>query len=87
MDGICLYLRWEVNGDAKAHILCAKSRVATLKALTISRLQLPASLLLAELIVSVRETIDFNCAFHCWSNSFIVFAWIWQPPREFNVLV
>ncbi|XP_044316717.1 uncharacterized protein LOC123037926 [Drosophila rhopaloa] len=85
--GACLYLRSEANGEAKVHLLCAKSRVSPLKALTIPRLELSAALLLAELIVSVKETIDFECDFYCWSDSSIVLAWIRQPPRDFNVFV
>jgi len=46
-----------------------------------------AALLLAELIVDAKEAIDFDCTFHCWSDSSIVLAWIRQPPREFNVFV
>ncbi|XP_043065122.1 uncharacterized protein LOC122320761, partial [Drosophila ficusphila] len=85
--GACLYLRSEDNEGTRAYLLCAKSRVAPLKALTVPRLELSAALLLAELIVSVKETIDLDCAFHCWSDSSIVLAWIRQPPREFNVFV
>ncbi|XP_052855136.1 uncharacterized protein LOC128263898 [Drosophila gunungcola] len=75
------------NGNAEAHLLCAKSRVAPLKALTIPRLELSAACLLAELILNVKESIGFDCSFHCWSFSSIVLAWIRQPPREFNVFV
>ncbi|XP_052855156.1 uncharacterized protein LOC128263919 [Drosophila gunungcola] len=85
--GACLYLRSEANGNAEAHLLCAKSRVAPLKALTIPRLELSAACLLAELIENVKETIGFDCSFHCWSDSSIVLARIRQPPREFNVFV
>jgi len=42
---------------------------------------------LAELIVNAKEAIDFDCTFHCLSDSSIVLAWIRQPPREFNVFV
>ncbi|XP_052855621.1 uncharacterized protein LOC128264250 [Drosophila gunungcola] len=85
--GACSYLRSEAKGNAEAHLLCAKSRVAPLKALTIPILELSTACLLAELIVNVKETIDFDCTFHCWSDSSIVLAWIRQPPREFNVFV
>ncbi|XP_052855037.1 uncharacterized protein LOC128263821 [Drosophila gunungcola] len=85
--GACLYLRSEANGNAEAHLLCAKSRVAPLKALTTPRLELSAACLLAELIANVKETIGFDCSFHCWSDSSIVLAWTRQPPREFNVFV
>ncbi|XP_052854760.1 uncharacterized protein LOC128263705 [Drosophila gunungcola] len=85
--GVCLYLRSEANGNAEAHLLCAKSRVAPLKVLTIPRLELSASCLLAELFVNVKETIGFDCSSHCWSDSSIVLAWIRQAPREFNVFV
>jgi len=83
----CLYLRSVTNGESNVHLLCAKSRVALLKALTIPRLELSAALLLAELIVNAKEAIDFDCTFHCWSYSSIVLAWIRQRPREFNVFV
>jgi len=85
--GACLYLRSETNGESKVHLFCAKSRVAPLRALTIPRLKLFAALLLAELIVNAKETIDFDCTSHCWSDSSVVLAWIRQPPREFNVFV
>ncbi|XP_043063411.1 uncharacterized protein LOC122319761 [Drosophila ficusphila] len=85
--GAYLYLRSEDNESTRAYLLCAKSRVAPLKALTVPRLELSAALLLAELILSVKETIDLDCAFHCWSDSTIVLAWIRQPPREFNEFV
>jgi len=85
--GACLYLRSETNEESKVHLLCAKSRVAPLKALTISRLELSAALILAELIVNAKKAIDFNCTFHCWSDSSFVLAWIRQPPREFNIFV
>ncbi|XP_052855155.1 uncharacterized protein LOC128263918 [Drosophila gunungcola] len=85
--GACSYLRSEANGKAEAHLLCAKSRVAPLKALTIPSLELSAACLLAELIENVKETIGFDCSFHCWSDSSIVLARIRQPPREFNVFV
>jgi len=85
--GACLYLRSETNGESKVHLLCAKSRVAPLKALTIPRLELSAALLLAELIVNAKEAIDFDCTFHCWPDSSIVLAWIRQAPREINVFV
>jgi len=68
-------------------LLCAKSRVARLKAFTIPRLELSAALLLPELIVSTKEAMDFDCTFHCWSDSPIELAWIRLFPREFNVFV
>jgi len=67
--------------------ICSVPRVAPLKALTIPRLKLSAALLLAELIVNAKEAIDSDCTFYCWSDSSIVLAWIWQPPRAFNVFV
>jgi len=85
--GACLYLLSETNGESKVHLLCAKSKVAPLKALPIPRLELSAALLLAELIVNAKEAIDFDYTFHCWSDSSIVLAWIRQPPRELNVFV
>jgi len=72
--GACLYLRSETNGESKVHLVCAKSRVAPLRALTIPSLKL-----------SANEAIDIDGAFHCWSDPSTVFAWIRQPPREVNV--
>lgn len=57
--GCVIYVR-SVNSDGvvKVEILCAKSRVAPLKSLTLLRLELCSALLLAELMNRVMKEID-----------------------------
>ena len=87
--GACIYLRTMYpSGTYRAKLLCAKSKVAPLKQLTIPRLELCAALLLARLtnkiikIINIPISEKFN-----WSDSSIVLAWIRLNPSTLKTFV
>lgn len=53
-----VYLQVETVVGTFTRFLCAKTRVAPLKKLTIPRLELLSALLLARLISTIRHTLD-----------------------------
>ena len=54
--GTCAYLRWQISeGSYDVRFVTAKSRVAPLKELSISRLELQAAVLAARLYKSIRS--------------------------------
>ena len=76
--GACVYVR-TISHDGKilVKLLCAKSRIAPLKATTIPRLELCGALLLARLIHKVRTALETEIhAQYLWSDSQIVLAWL-----------
>ena len=59
--GACIYFRSTNScGKTSVSLVCSKSRVAPLKLLTLTRLELCAALLLARLIVSTKQTFQMN---------------------------
>ncbi|XP_065078903.1 uncharacterized protein LOC135701886 [Ochlerotatus camptorhynchus] len=76
--GACIYMRSVLaDGSAELRLMCAKSRVAPLKAITIPRLELLAALLLARLMVKVIEVMEIDYSeVTLWSDSQITLAWL-----------
>ncbi|KAB0797907.1 hypothetical protein PPYR_09115 [Photinus pyralis] len=85
----CIYIRSsDKEGNIKSRLLCAKSRVAPLKAMTIPRLELSAAVLLSNLMYKVINS--FNAKFErvCyWSDSMISLSWIKSNSMNFQVFV
>lgn len=87
--GACLYLR-TVNerGVVTTSLICAKSRVAPLKVVTLPRLELLAAVLLACLaakyVPSLQLQIDNT---YYWTDSTIVLAWISSPASRWKTFV
>ncbi|XP_018364348.1 PREDICTED: uncharacterized protein LOC108762043, partial [Trachymyrmex cornetzi] len=70
--GACIYVRSINNNNQTAvHLLCSKSRVAPLKALSIPHLELCAALLLAQLMRKV-----LNCLPFCVSVDRLVYRFV-----------
>ncbi|XP_041633394.1 uncharacterized protein [Drosophila kikkawai] len=67
--GGCIYVVSMEDDRRMAHLLCAKSRVAPLKTLTVPKLELSAAVLLAQLIQEVQQMGLFSCSYYCWSDS------------------
>ncbi|XP_011859184.1 PREDICTED: uncharacterized protein LOC105556702 [Vollenhovia emeryi] len=80
--GACLYLR-SVGDNKKviSRLVCAKSRVAPLKTVTIPRLELCGALLLARLYSETVRTLNFSLNRTIfWCDSTIVLHWLKMPP-------
>lgn len=90
--GAVIYVRvGALSGDAEgASFLCAKSRVAPLKKVTLARLELCAAHLLALLMQSVmnnfnaRHKVDNVFAF---SDSMVTLAWIHSSPHRWHTFI
>lgn len=82
--GACLYLRaTDTEGNSHCNLICAKSRVAPLKVISLPRLELCAALLLVKLYLSASNAfpIKFQKKFF-WTDSSIVLNWINSPPHK-----
>lgn len=76
--GACIYLK-STNDEGNSHVnlLCAKARVAPLKATTIPRLELCAAVLGAQLGSAVAEALRCSISRHVyWTDSRVVLGWI-----------
>ena len=79
--------------DSNAHntsLLCAKSRIAPLKKISLARLELCAAHLLALLTQSVTANINSRCKINnifAFSDSTITLAWIKSSPHRWQTFV
>lgn len=82
--GACLYIRSSnQNNDVQCRLLCAKSRVAPLKPITIPRLELCGALLLGKLSREVQRVLGLSPSKTVlWSDSTIVLYWIKTSPHR-----
>ena len=87
--GACVYIRSTNKSDnSTIKLLCAKSRVAPLKKISLPRLELQAALLLAQLTETVNSSLELNIEErYFWSDSTITLDWIKSSPNRWPTFV
>ncbi|KAJ8952750.1 hypothetical protein NQ318_008064 [Aromia moschata] len=77
------------NSDVSVYCVCAKSKIAPLRRISIPRFELCAAVLLSDLISFVLFTYDaikFSKIF-AWSDSTVTLAWIKSSPHRWKTFV
>lgn len=86
-----VYFRVEDTlGHVTSFLVCAKCRVAPLKTLSIARLELLAAVLLADLMVFVKESYEYLVMFdsiYTWSDSMVTLTWLSSSPHKWKTFV
>ncbi|XP_043474385.1 uncharacterized protein LOC122506335 [Leptopilina heterotoma] len=86
--GACIYIRASNGEKYKVTLLCAKSRVAPVKTVTLIRLELCAALLLAKLVKIVLDALKIEEEqVRLWTDSMITLNWIHSSPHRFGTFV
>lgn len=87
--GAAIYIRnINENGYISVNLLCAKTKVAPLKKITLPRLELCGALVLSRLYQKVIESLNLesNRCF-LWTDSTIVLGWIKHAPGVLKTFV
>lgn len=87
--GACIYLRSvDQTGNICVRLLCAKSRVAPLKKLSLPRLELCGAVLLTRLSKTAVSALQMALkGVQYWCDSTITLSWISREPSAWKVFV
>lgn len=86
--GGAVYLRSRENGGIQMRLLCAKSRVAPVKNISIPKLELCAAHLLVNLVQVVRGSLNIQLSKTTfWTDSSIVLCWLSEEPYKWKTFV
>lgn len=87
--GACLYVRClESSGRIHVRLLCAKTKIAPLQAVSLARLELCAAMILANLHESIKDHIHIKPSKTIfWSDSTITLHWIRTPTYQLKTFV
>ncbi|XP_063988119.1 uncharacterized protein LOC135168131 [Diachasmimorpha longicaudata] len=84
--GTVVYIRTEnLNEPTSTILVCAKTKVAPIKRMTIPRLELNAAVLLTKLVVITKKMLDLReVETHLWTDSMVTLAWINGHPARWK---
>ncbi|XP_071034252.1 uncharacterized protein [Parasteatoda tepidariorum] len=83
-----LYMQTISGETSYTRLLCSKSRVSPVKPITIPRLELCASVLLAQLLNKVLKSLTLPIQqIMLWTDSTIVLAWLPRSPDQLKTFI
>lgn len=86
--GAAVYVRVLTNKGWEANLLCAKSRIAPIKLVTIPRLELCAVEQISDIMRKLKKIpIVGDAPVFVWTDSTIVLHWLRKPVNELKVFV
>lgn len=91
--GACAYvrsIRYNASNEPEVtvRLLCAKSKVAPVKPVSIPRLELCGALVGARLYKKITNSLRLNFnSIHFWTDSTIVIGWLKMSPRNLKTFV
>ncbi|XP_071042700.1 uncharacterized protein [Parasteatoda tepidariorum] len=86
--GAVLYMQSISEETSYTRLLCSRSRVSPVKPITIPRLELCASVLLAQHLNKVLKSLTLPIQqIMLWTDSTIVLAWLQQSPDQLKTFI
>ncbi|XP_045462357.1 uncharacterized protein LOC123672321 [Harmonia axyridis] len=85
-----IYFRVQQNSKVNVFFVCAKTKVAPLKSISVPRLELCAAVLLSNLLSEVLTIFDNKIKFsnvYAYTDSMIVVHWIKSSPHKWKTFV
>ncbi|GFS25559.1 transposon Tf2-6 polyprotein [Elysia marginata] len=84
-----IYLRMANAEQCKVSLVISKTRVASIKKMALPRLELMGALLVARILVFLRNALNFpmDTSYCCFTDSTIVLGWIKADPSKWKEFV